>query len=84
MKNNDKNIIKAIKEFAESELENIARADEEYQRDSLNYIYGFSRGLESREIELNIRSIVQDFRVSIYGRYLRLIVYCEKLLQMGE
>ena len=84
MKNNDKNIIKVIKEFAESELENIARADEEYQTDSIYYMLGFMRALENKEVEMNMRSIIQDFRMTIYRRYLSIIVYCEKLLQMGE
>ena len=84
MKNNDKNIIKAIKEFAESELEGIARADEEYQNDSISYLLGFMRTLTNKEIEMNMRSLVQDFRMTIYRRYLSIIVYCEKLLQMGE
>ena len=80
----NKEKIEAIKKLAELELEDISRADEEYQKDSVNYMLTFIEMIGNKEVEMNMRYIVQDFRMTIYRRYLSLILYCEKLLQMGE
>lgn len=82
MLNSDYEIVLFIKNFAESELDVIERSDEEYKEMSVLYVLQASKQLIDNEIRVNILTGLEDFSTSTYNRYVKLIEYCNKLLEM--
>ena len=82
MTKNDLSMILQLRDFIDKEIEDIARADDEYECDSIDYLIDYLQDLDDNEIRTTLYTYLKDRDACFYGMYMRMGDYCNYLISL--